>query len=448
MKKNFKSMLAALLTFSMLATNCVMVLGAETKENAVKTTYSTVEEICDWGAATTKVIVDLKQEVKQGSVNKDTFGVNVVRTDKRVQQTPLSEGSRTVTDAYVSDEKGNKVENGKYAAIVMEIGPKIELGSPLNYYSGSNVWIDCAYTITQKNPITNGSAVISGLIADKSDKRIVPLVDEFKEGSSTYKDKTFGDIKINYASYTPKASTNKKPLIIWLHGGGEGGTDVTIPISANKACNLASPEIQAYFKDGAYVLAPQSPTKWMSDGKSDTVKGSEKTNADSMYTEALMNLIQEYVKNNSSIDANRIYIGGCSNGGFMTLRMLMSYPDYFAAAYPVCEGVNDKYITDKDIETLKDIPMWFVCAASDDTLVPSTYTIPTYERLIKAGAKNVHLNYFDRVVDTTGLYKDADGNPHEYDGHWSWTYVYNNKVSNTIGDKEMTIMEWLAAQKK
>jgi hypothetical protein len=52
------------------------------------------------------------------------------------------------------------------------------------------------------------------------------------------------------------------------------------------------------------------------------------------------------------------------------------------------------------------------------------------------------------VVDTSGLYKNADGTPYEYNGHWSWIYVYNNDVKTTIDGKEITLMEWLASQSK
>jgi hypothetical protein len=38
--------------------------------------------------------------------------------------------------------------------------------------------------------------------------------------------------------------------------------------------------------------------------------------------------------------------------------------------------------------------------------------------------------------------------PYEYDGHWSWIYVYNNEVSKTIDGKTTTFMEWLADQSK
>jgi hypothetical protein len=46
----------------------------------------------------------------------------------------------------------------------------------------------------------------------------------------------------------------------------------------------------------------------------------------------------------------------------------------------------------------------------------------------------------------TGLYKNADGTPYEYYGHWSWIYVYNNIPTDTINGKGTTIMDWLATQ--
>jgi hypothetical protein len=60
-------------------------------------------------------------------------------------------------------------------------------------------------------------------------------------------------------------------------------------------------------------------------------------------------------------------------------------------------------------------------------------TLPTYNRLVEAGAQDVLLTLFDNVHDTTGLYKKADGTPYQYySGHWSWIYVFNNEVESTI----------------
>ena len=74
------------------------------------------------------------------------------------------------------------------------------------------------------------------------------------------------------------------------------------------------------------------------------------------------------------------------------------------------------------------------------------YTKATYDRLVKAGAKDVHISLLDKVLDTTGLYKKEDGSPYEYFGHFSWIYVYNNKSIDNINGKTTTIMEWLATK--
>lgn len=60
----------------------------------------------------------------------------------------------------------------------------------------------------------------------------------------------------------------------------------------------------------------------------------------SIYTDTLIELIQKYVEEHPGIDQNRIYIGGCSNGGYMTMNLLFEKPDYFAAAYPVCDAAG------------------------------------------------------------------------------------------------------------
>jgi predicted peptidase len=240
------------------------------------------------------------------------------------------------------------------------------------------------------------------------------LVDDFTTGKASY-----DNVTLSYASYTPAKDKKKHPLLIWLHGMGEGGTDATIPIAGNKAAAFATKKLQAYF-DGAYVLVPQTPTFWM-EGFTGFGDGTSK------HEKALMALIKEYVTTHQDIDTNRIYIGGDSNGGYMTMLMIRDYPEYFAAAFPTCEALKDTLLTEADIQKMKNIPIWFTAAKTDKTVPPAVYVLPTYDRLIKAGAPNVHLSLFENLQDTTGLYKKDDGTPYEYDGHWSWIYVYNNQ---------------------
>jgi predicted peptidase len=403
------------------------------------TSYQTVTEIEDWGPAITKVIVDLGRPVPVNSVTTDTFNVHVKISDPRLAQPFLYEGNREITNAYVADKNGNPATaTGKYVVLEMKIGPDVPLSTTMNYdwqNTGFNDWTDNEYTITQKKEIVTKAGNISGLVVDHFSGGVRELVDEFSTGEATY-----DDVTLTYADFEPKKDSGKNPLIIWLHGAGEGGSDPTIPISGNKAVDFASDDIQSYF-GGAYVLAPQTPTFWM-DGLTGFGDGTSK------YQDALMSLIEDYVANNKDIDTDRIYIGGDSNGGYMTMLMIRDYADYFAAAIPTCEALRDTLITDEQIEKMKNVPTWFVTAANDTTVPVDQYTVPTYNRLIDAGAENVHLSLFKDVVDTSGLYKNEDGTPYQYPGHWSWIYVYNNDVSKVIDGKETTLMEWLASQSK
>lgn len=259
MKKRIKIrgriVVSFLLVVAMILSSGISVFAKEAKKESAS--YSTVTEICDWGAATTKVVVNLGKTVARNSVTKDTFKVHVSRSDVRVTTPFLEEGYRTVTKAYISDKKGNATARGEYAVLEMEVGPEVSLGSPLNYYSGANVWIKCDYTITQVKDIACASRTISGLVANIYTGGTRELVDNFSTGKSTY-----DNVTLTYADYAPAKDKGKNPLIIWLHGGGEGGTDATIPLSANKSVNLSTKEIQSYF-GGAYVLVPQAPTRWM-----------------------------------------------------------------------------------------------------------------------------------------------------------------------------------------
>ncbi|MFS0778472.1 prolyl oligopeptidase family serine peptidase [Neobacillus sp. 3P2-tot-E-2] len=415
-------------------------VSAKEKEGA----YRTVIEVQDFGPVITKVIVELGQPVPQGAVIEDTFNVHVEKTDPRVAEGGWGahvEGNRTVTNAYVSDKDGNAIDQGrgKYAVLEMEIGPNDLLGSTVNYdfASGHNDWVDYDYTITQVKDIVAHSGkggTISDLVIETFAGETRVLVDDFTTGDATY-----GDITLSYADFKPAKDKGKNPLIIWLHGGGEGGSDPTIAIGANKAVAFASDEAQEIY-GGAYVLAPQAPTYWMQ---------SENSFADgtSIYSNALISLIKDYVANNPDIDPNKIYIGGASNGGYMTMLLIRDNPGYFAAAFPVCEGLFHTRVTDEDIVNMIQTPIWFVHSKNDSVLNPNFTSIPAYNRMIAAGANNVYLSLFEDVRDTSGLYTNADGQPHQYDGHWSWIYVFNNGPSQIIDGVDTTIMEWMAAQK-
>lgn len=398
--------------------------------------YTLVVDGFDWGPGVSKVILAMNQTVS--TVNPEDYTVFAERSTECVEiKGEAASGERSVIHAYISDEKGGFMESGKYVTLVLFVSPRLPLGNPFQYTRNSkcsgNVWVDYRMVITDKT---------SKLVWNTESGRVSPIVDKFDlTGHYMYKD----EFSMSYAVYTPEKKKEKSPLIIWLHGGGEGGTDPSVPLLANRAANYASDEIQAIFK-GAFVLVPQCPGAWMHNAQGTMNHGE----GDDVYHKGLMEFIKDFVSKHPDIDSDRIYVGGCSNGGYMSLKLILQHPDYFAAGFISALAYQSKYISDEQIESIKDVPMWFVHSADDRTTKPDLTVLPVYKRLMSAGAKNVHLSYYDHVVDITGFF--GGGNYH-YEGHWSWIYSHANHCwldfngsPVELDGRPVQIMQWLAAQ--
>ena len=465
-------------------------------EDAVKIAdvkYTTIAAGQDWGPAIYKVVLNLGVALDAESVSAEKFVASSVRTvpgfdyEKMEATEPAPQTvERTVTDAYVCDENGVKAEEGTYVAVEMEISPAASDAANPFFYDGSlNVPVAHTYEIALAEGETltdaEGKAVtFEATTAEGFENAVVEVADDFTKDEFTWKAEDAEEddegITLTYASWMPQeeAEEASTPLIIWLHGAGEGGTDPVVALVGNKVVNLASEDIQKHFGEtGAAILVPQAPTFWMDNGEGEYLTAEDESGR-SIYTDALMALIEKFVADHPEIDADRIYIGGCSNGGYMTVNMITEFPAYFAAAYPVCEAYDAAWMTDEMVEAIKDLPIW-ITAAKNDNIVkifegeadaenPMAYNLKLdddgsaialdnfsnnlYNRLVDAGAEKVYYSLFDDVRDMTGLYNGADGEPYQYQGHWSWLYVLNNQCVETIEDEEVTIFQWLAGQGK
>ena len=465
-------------------------------EDAVKIAdvkYTTIAAGQDWGPAIYKVVLNLGVALDAESVSAEKFAASSVRTvpgfdyEKMEATEPAPQTvERTVTDAYVCDENGVKAEEGTYVAVEMEISPAASDAANPFFYDGSlNVPVAHTYEIALAEGETltdaEGKAVtFEATTAEGFENAVVEVADDFTKDEFTWKAEDAEEddegITLTYASWMPQeeAEEASTPLIIWLHGAGEGGTDPVVALVGNKVVNLASEDIQKHFGEtGAAILVPQAPTFWMDNGEGEYLTAEDESGR-SIYTDALMALIEKFVADHPEIDADRIYIGGCSNGGYMTVNMITEFPAYFAAAYPVCEAYDAAWMTDEMVEAIKDLPIW-ITAAKNDNIVkifegeadaenPMAYNLKLdddgsaialdnfsnnlYNRLVDAGAEKVYYSLFDDVRDMTGLYNGADGEPYQYQGHWSWLYVLNNQCVETIEDEEVTIFQWLAGQGK
>ena len=391
--------------------------------------YNLIVEGFDWGPAVSKVVLEFDQELTD-TMSPDDFYVLAKRSSEREGVTiNPSEGSREVIGAYISTHDGKRIEKGKYLTLILKVGPTVSIANPFQYARG-NFWVDYELSVTHKKELISW---------DEEKDRFIPLVDSF-DLTGTFQGKHSGKT-LHYAAFNP-GTTEKSPLIIWLHGGGEGGTDTTVPLLGNRAANYASQEIQDVF-GGAHVLAPQSPTRWMDSGE-----GTTRGDKDDIYFKDIKNLIETYVKENPSVDESRIYVGGCSNGGYLSFKLLVEYPDYFAAGYISALAFWAENATDTQLDKIKDKPIWFIHSKDDNTTAANKTAIPMYERLIERGAKDVHLSLYDHVIDITGAY---GGEQFHYPGHWSWIYSHANKSYLDYDRKPVTennipvnIMQWMS----
>lgn len=201
---------------------------------------------------------------------------------------------------------------------------------------------------------------------------------------------------LSYWFFLPKDESAKSsegyPLLLFLHGAGERGSDPEI-VKVHGPLNLIENGAANHWK--FITVAPQCPSGkyWSPD--------------------QLLALLDELVLQ-YPIDQNRIYLTGLSMGGFATWMLLDKDPDRFAAAVPICGGGLLKHP-----ERLKDLPIR-VFHGDADTVVNAQFSRDLVDQIQKAGGKKIELT----------LYKNV--------GHNSWTQTY----------ADPKLYDWLLQQNK
>lgn len=192
------------------------------------------------------------------------------------------------------------------------------------------------------------------------------------------------------ANYDP-ASETRYPLILFLHGSGERGSDLNLVRKIGLTKKL---EKGADFP--FIVLAPQCPagSTWVFELDALNV---------------LLNQIVWFYK----VDPKRLYLTGLSLGGNGTWYMAARYAERFAAIAPVCgRGIGRSVMP-----PLQHTPIWAFHGALDD-VVPVTESEQMVKDLQEIGA-DVRLT----------IYPDAN--------HDSWTRAYD----------EAELYEWFLSHK-
>ena len=211
--------------------------------------------------------------------------------------------------------------------------------------------------------------------------------------------------KLNYRIYIPEnAETGNLPVIVFLHGAGERGDDNDAQLNVGFA--------RHYFEKGyaqkypAIFIAPQCPydVRWV---ETDWDKCSYDSDAVGETDRLkLVKALAEQVCDEYNADKSRIYITGISMGGYGTWNMIMHYPEFFAAAVPVCGAADIS-----KAEKLLELPI-LTFHSADDWIVP-----PTGTREMAARMKALNAKKFT-YVEYTDL------------GHGCWDTAYEDE--NTV----------------
>ena len=219
--------------------------------------------------------------------------------------------------------------------------------------------------------------------------KIIPSFAQEMQGNFKKEIKT--SIEVRYILQLPENQKEKFPLLVFLHGSGERGTDIEM------VKNHSPFTYQNLIKTNVAILAPQCPEKRWWD------------------TNEIYELIQS-IATTYNVDTSRIYLTGLSMGGWGTWKLAAEHPELFAAVAPVC-GVTDTDIF-RNIEVLKNTPVHVFHGALDDVVSPNM-SLEIYQKLKKVNP-DCSLTIFPN------------------DNHNSWDSTYSDPK----------FYEWLFAQKK
>ncbi|MBM4019582.1 MAG: hypothetical protein FJ288_14895 [Planctomycetes bacterium] len=210
-------------------------------------------------------------------------------------------------------------------------------------------------------------------------------------------------------SYTPD---KKWPVILFLHGKGESGTDGEkilvqgLPKEIKKRAGkfdfiVAIPQC-------ASGAAPREPAK---EAAKDAPKGAalpfRRTGWVGPDEEFALKSLQAAMRD-YACDPQRVYLTGLSMGGFGTWSLAAKYPAMFAAIAPICGGGDPA-----SAAAIAPLPAWVWHGAADN-VVPPEMSRRMVEALKAAGAKEV------KYTELPGVGHNSWDAAYAGDELWSW----------------------------
>ena len=184
-----------------------------------------------------------------------------------------------------------------------------------------------------------------------------------KQVAQEFQHPTAPESKLGYLIYLPRdygQANEPFPLLLFLHGAGERGQEIT------KVKRHGPPKLIAEGQHFPFVvISPQCPEKLRWD------------------PELLLALLDDIAKK-YRIDSTRVYLTGLSMGGSGTWGLIAAAPDRFAAAMPICGRAADTPI----VEQASQLPVWIVVGDRDNgELVENCVQMETLLKERKADIK-------------------------------------------------------------
>lgn len=207
-----------------------------------------------------------------------------------------------------------------------------------------------------------------------------------------------GKDSINYRVLLPENfdATKKYPILFFLHGSGERGSDNQLQLTHGAKLFLKQ-DVRKQFP--AIIVFPQCAGNsfWSNVNFGTDTKGKraflfQEKGKPTKAMSALLALVDNFLEK-KYVDKQRVYIGGMSMGGMGTYEILRRKPRTFAAAFSICGGDNIA-----NVQKYKKIPLWIFHGEKDD-VVPVVLSTSIADQL----------KVLDRPVKLT-LYPEANHN--------------------------------------
>jgi predicted peptidase len=185
---------------------------------------------------------------------------------------------------------------------------------------------------------------------------------------------------LDYLLHLPGGYSRRQryPLILFLHGSGERGSDV---YAVHKH---GIPKVAARDPDFPFVaVSPQCPanSNWF------------------LHVDMLLLLLDDVMRRHS-IDRARVYLTGISMGGYGAWHLGSEYPERFAAVVPICGGFDPMLGYPERVCGLRYTPVW-AFHGTKDRAVPVSETRAMVRALRRCGGKVKLTVYPDAGHDTS-----------------------------------------------